>query len=114
MTRVTDESHDGDSTVLFMPVCIMIVSRFFSSKNNALKKDVSLLRLSRLLAVRFYSHSVAHDAPLVRPFDEVPGPRGKFAVPYIGTMLFSNSIGVCACKNLLLHGFNVMVTFLYF
>lgn len=75
---------------------------FFFTKNNVLKKKIdfgfffSLLRLSRLLAVRFYSHSVVHDAPLVRPFDEVPGPRGKFALPYIGTMLFTNSIGVCA------------------
>lgn len=76
---------------------------FFFTKNNVLKKKsisffsfFSLLRLSRLLAVRFYSHSVVHDAPLVRPFDEVPGPRGKFALPYIGTMLFTNSIGVCA------------------
>lgn len=80
----------------------IIISRFFFTKNNVLKKIsisflfFSLLRLSRLLAVRFYSHSVVHDAPLVRPFDEVPGPRGKFALPYIGTMLFTNSIGVCA------------------
>lgn len=79
----------------------IIISRFFFTKNNELKKkSISffflLLRLSRLLAVRFYSHSVVHDAPLVRPFDEVPGPRGKFALPYIGTMLFTNSIGVCA------------------
>lgn len=68
-------------------------------------------RLSRLLAVRFYSHSVAHDAPLVRPFGEVPGPRGKFALPYIGTMLFSNSIG--ELKNFEFHRFAAHVQQLY-
>lgn len=79
----------------------IIISRFFFHEKQCIEKKsisyfFSLLRLSRLLAVRFYSHSVVHDAPLVRPFDEVPGPRGKFALPYIGTMLFTNSIGVCA------------------
>lgn len=80
----------------------IIISRFFFHEKQRIEKKIdfvfffSLLRLSRLLAVRFYSHSVVHDAPLVRPFDEVPGPRGKFALPYIGTMLFTNSIGVCA------------------
>lgn len=79
----------------------IIISRFFFHEKQRIEKKsisyfFSLLRLSRLLAVRFYSHSVVHDAPLVRPFDEVPGPRGKFALPYIGTMLFTNSIGVCA------------------
>lgn len=83
-------------------VYYIIISRFFFHEKQRIEKKnrfrffFSLLRLSRLLAVRFYSHSVVHDAPLVRPFDEVPGPRGKFALPYIGTMLFTNSIGVCA------------------
>lgn len=93
------------SIVYTQCVLLYYYKPFFFHEKQRIEKKIdfvflfvffSLLRLSRLLAVRFYSHSVVHDAPLVRPFDEVPGPRGKFALPYIGTMLFTNSIGVCA------------------